>query len=381
MENAFLECDYAQIWQPPLTLGTSVLIARKIIHIDADCFYAAIEMRDDPSLRNIPFAVGGSPDGRGVLTTCNYPARAFGVRSAMPTAQALRLCPQLIVGPVNMAKYRDVSRQMHSIFERFTSLIEPLSLDEAYLDVSESDHCDGSATLIAESIRAAIHNELGITVSAGVSCNKFIAKVASDWNKPDGIKVVPPENVDSFAAALPVKRIPGVGSVTAEKLERLGLKTCSDIRKADLRDLVRRFGSFGANLHERAYGRDDRPVNPSRDRKSISVEQTYAEDLMNGAPCFDKLNELLVDLLNRIERASARDAIQKAFIKIKFNDFSSTTVEKVGTTARISDYRELLAEGLARKPLPVRLLGIGVRIEPRAYEQLKLQIWHTDNSN
>lgn len=359
---------------PPQTPGISPLSARKIIHIDADCFYAAIEMRDDPSLRSIPFAVGGSPDGRGVLTTCNYLARAFGVRSAMPTAQALRLCPQLVVGPVNMTKYRDVSRQMHSIFERFTSLIEPLSLDEAYLDVSESDHCDGSATLIAESIRTAIHNELGITVSAGVSSNKFIAKVASDWNKPDGIKVVPPEDVDSFAAALAVKRIPGVGSVTAKKLERLGLKTCSDIRKTDLHDLVRRFGSFGANLYERAYGRDDRPVNPSRDRKSISVEQTYADDLMNGAPCFEKLNELLIDLLNRIERANARDAIQKAFIKIKFNDFSSTTVEKAGTTARISDYRELLAEGLARKPLPVRLLGIGVRIEPRAYEQLKLQI-------
>lgn len=349
--------------------------ARKIIHIDADCFYAAIEMRDDPSLRAVPFAVGGSPDGRGVLTTCNYPARAFGVRSAMPTAQALRLCPQLIVGPVNMAKYRDVSQQMRRIFERFTHLIEPLSLDEAYLDVSDSDHCGGSATLIAESIRAAIYDELGITVSAGVSSNKFIAKVASDWNKPNGIKVVPPDDVDSFAAALPVKRIPGVGSVTAEKLDRLGLKTCNDIRNTQLRDLVRRFGSFGASLHERAYGRDDRPVNPSRDRKSISVEQTYAEDLINGEPCFEKLSQLLVDLLNRIERAKARDAIEKAFVKVKFNDFTSTTVEKVGTTARISDYRELLTEGLARKPLPVRLLGIGVRIESRAFEQLKLKMY------
>ena len=350
------------------------LNTRKIIHIDADCFYAAIEMRDDPSLTNIPFAVGGSPSGRGVLTTCNYPARAFGVRSAMPTAQALRLCPQLKVGPVNMMKYREASKEMRRIFEKFTDLIEPLSLDEAYLDVSQSDLYQGSATHMAQTIRADIREKLGITVSAGVSSNKFIAKVASDWNKPDGLKVVTPEEIDLFSAALPVKLIPGVGKVTAHKLERLGFQTCADLREADRNKLVRRFGSFGATLVERAWGRDDRAVNPARNRKSISVENTYAEDLENGQACFEELSDLLVDLMLRIDKANAKNVVQKAFVKIKFNDFSSTTVEKAGTTARISDYRELLAEGLARKPLPVRLLGIGVRIETAGAEQLELHI-------
>jgi len=352
----------------------SSLSTRKIIHIDADCFYAAIEMRDDPRLRTIPFAVGGSPSGRGVLTTCNYPARAYGIHSAMPTAHALRLCPQLTVGPVNMAKYRAASQQMRAIFEQFTDLIEPLSLDEAYLDVTSSDHCQGSATQIAEAIRAKISAGIGITVSAGVSSNKFIAKVASDWNKPDGIMVVPPDNIDSFSATLSVKHIPGVGTVTAKKLERLGLKTCAQLRETPVSELIRRFGSQGVTLRERAFGRDDRAVNPTRDRKSISVEQTYGADLTNGDACFEKLTDLLVDLLLRIDKAGAKECIQKAFVKVKFTDFSSTTVEKAGTTARISDYRELLAEGLRRKDLPVRLLGIGVRIQHSGSEQLKLQM-------
>lgn len=350
---------------------------RKIIHIDADCFYAAVEMRDNPALRDIPLAVGGSAARRGVLTTCNYNARSYGVRSAMPTAHALRLCPDLTVIPPDFVKYRTVSGQMRLIFEQHTEIIEPLSLDEAYLDVSDSEHLDGSATRIAEAIRAQVRDEIGITVSAGVSCNKFIAKVASDWRKPDGLTVVTPEQVDDFTAVLPVKLIPGVGRVTAEKLERLGLKTCADIRATDPRELQRRLGSFGITLFERAFGRDDRPVNPDRVRKSISVEQTYSKDLTNGPPCLERLSELMVDLLKRIERAGAEDHIQKAFVKIKFNDFSSTTVEKVGTTARISDYRDLLQTGLSRKTLPVRLLGIGVRLLPDTDcrgEQLTLPI-------
>ncbi len=340
-------------------------MSKKIIHIDADCFYAAIEMRDDPSLSGVPFAVGGRSDRRGVLTTCNYPARSYGVRSAMPTSQALRLCPQLIVRPPNFEKYRAASRQMHEVFERYTDQIEPLSLDEAFLDVTDSHHCDGSATRIAEAIRAAILREIGITVSAGISVNKFIAKVASDWDKPDGLTVVEPEQVDQFAAELPVKLIPGVGKVTCEKLHRLGFKYCADIRSADPGDIHRRFGSFGHTLIERAFGRDDRPVNPDRLRKSISVEHTYADDVPNGDPCLAKLSELMVDLNGRIEAANAGAIIQKAFVKVKFNDFSTTTVEKAGTTARISDYRALLQEGLSRKQLPIRLLGIGVRLLPQ----------------
>ena len=334
-------------------------------------------MRDNPELRDRPFAVGGTPAGRGVLTTCNYPARAFGVRSAMPTAQALRLCPELLVAPVDIAKYRAVSVQMHEIFDGFTDLIEPLSLDEAFLDVTDTDLLQGSASLIANAIRSAVREELGITVSAGVSVNKFVAKVASDWHKPDGMKVVTPEEVDVFVAALPVKAIPGVGPVTADKLHRMGLRSCGDLRAADPLMLKRRFGSFGQTLVERAHGRDDRAVNPSRVRKSISVEHTYSSDLGNGAPCLAKLPGLLEELAQRIERSRISDRVQKAYVKIKFNDFSTTTVERVGTLATLADYQLLMEDGLARKALPVRLLGIGVRLKPDRtgeFEQLPLRM-------
>lgn len=350
---------------------------RKIIHIDADCFYAAVEMRDKPELRHVPLAVGGSESGRGVLTTCNYPARAYGVRSAMPAGQARRLCPELVILPVDMARYREVSRAMRQIFERYTDIIEPLSLDEAYLDVSDADIHSGSATHIASAIRRTVSDELGITVSAGVSINKFVAKVASDWDKPDGLTVIPPADVDSFVAELKIERIPGVGKVTAEKLHRQGIRHCADIRAMSPLELQRKLGSFGLVLYERAFGRDDRAVNPDRVRKSISVEHTYASDVMNGPACFERLSDLLADLLPRIEKANAHSAIQKAFVKIRFNDFSTTTVEKAGTTARISDYRALLKDGLERKSLPVRLLGIGVRLLPSAsgeVEQLRLLI-------
>ena len=337
-------------------------MSRKIIHLDADCFYAAIEMRDAPALRGIPLAVGGSAERRGVLTTCNYEARAFGVRSAMPTAQAMRLCPQLTVVAPQMSKYREASKAMRAIFAEFTEVIEPLSLDEAYLDVSEVSDGDLTATRIAKIIRQRIREELEITVSAGVSVNKFIAKVASDWQKPDGLTVVPPDEVDAFVAALPVKKIPGVGSVTAEKMHRYGLRTCADVREWSLLDLRRRFGKFGVVLHERARGRDDRPVQPSRLRKSISVERTFVEDVSGPAEWAPIIERLYVNLMERIEAAKAWDGITKAFVKLKFNDFTTTTVERVGTKAVEADYHDLLVEGWERKARPVRLIGLGVRL-------------------
>ncbi len=337
-------------------------MSRKIIHLDADCFYAAIEMRDAPALRGIPLAVGGSAERRGVLTTCNYEARAFGVRSAMPTAQAMRLCPQLTVVAPQMSKYREASKAMRAIFAEFTQVIEPLSLDEAYLDVSEVSDGDLTATRIAKIIRQRIREELEITVSAGVSVNKFIAKVASDWQKPDGLTVVPPDEVDAFVAALPVKKIPGVGSVTAEKMHRYGLRTCADVREWSLLDLRRRFGKFGVVLHERARGRDDRPVQPSRLRKSISVERTFVEDVSGPAEWAPIIERLYVNLMERIEAAKAWDGITKAFVKLKFNDFTTTTVERVGTKAVEADYQDLLVEGWERKARPVRLIGLGVRL-------------------
>ena len=351
------------IWS--LIVGFSLYpltMPRKIIHIDADCFYAAIEMRDHPELRGIPMAVGGTAERRGVLTTCNYDARAYGVRSAMPTALAMRLCPQLTVVPPQMHKYREASKVMRGIFANFTEIIEPLSLDEAYLDVSEISDKELTATRIAKAIRQQICEELDITVSAGVSVNKFIAKVASDWMKPDGLTVVPPDEVDAFVAALSVKKIPGVGTVTAEKMYRYGLRTCADVRKWSLHDLRRRFGKFGVVLHERARGRDERPVQPSRVRKSISVERTLVEDVSGPAEWAPIIERLYINLVERIEAAKAWHGIDKAFVKLKFNDFTTTTVVRVGTKAVEADYQDLLAEGWGRKSKPVRLIGLGVRL-------------------
>lgn len=334
---------------------------RKIIHCDCDCFYASVEMRDDPTLRGRPLAVGGRAETRGVIATCNYEARAFGVHSAMPTARALQLCPQLILLPPDFERYREASRRILAIYRDYTALVEPLSLDEAYLDVTGVDRCRGSASLMAQEIRDRIRAEVGITASAGIAPNKFIAKVASDWNKPDGQFVVRPQDVDSFVAALPVKKIFGVGKVTAGKLNRLGVNTCGDLRAWNVADLAREFGSFGASLHRLCRGIDERPVQPDRVRKSLSVETTYTPDLLDLEACRAALGALLEDFHRRFERARDRPPMHKAFVKVRFADFSRTTAECVSTAPDETVWMALLAEAHARKPLPVRLLGVGVR--------------------
>jgi DNA polymerase-4 len=336
---------------------------RKIIHLDMDCFYAAVEERENPALRNIPIAVGGTPDGRGVLCTANYPARKFGVRSAMPAGKALRLCPHLRILPVRLALYREASAAIFSILQEYTEIIQPLSLDEAFLDVTQSDACHGSATLIARELKYRIRKEIGLIASAGVAPNKFIAKIASDWQKPDGLFVVPPEQVDEFVRALPVEKIWGVGKVTAEKLHRLGYRTCGDLRKASLPDLTRNFGSFGASLLEFSFGRDDRPVTVDGHRKSLSVENTFPEDLTHHE-CPAQVCELRKKMLSRLERFLERKpdhAVKGISIKVKFSDFRSTTVDTIGTDLSEDNYLKLLQEGLNRSELPVRLLGCGVR--------------------
>lgn len=237
---------------------------RKIIHVDMDCFYAAIEMRDNPTLKEIPIAVGGNASRRGVICTANYPARRFGVRSAMSTATALKLCPHLKVLPGRMALYKETSAKIRQIFARYTDLIEPLSLDEAYLDVSDSKHCHGSATLIAQQIRQQIFAELNLTASAGIAPIKFLAKIASDLNKPNGQYVITPEQMDDFILKLPLNKIPGVGKVTFARLQEMGLETCADVRGTDVISLVRNLGKFGQSLWERSHGIDERLINPER---------------------------------------------------------------------------------------------------------------------
>ena len=346
---------------------------RKIIHCDCDCFYASVEMRDNPALRGVPLAVGGRPDQRGVIATCNYEARRFGIHSAMATAKALKLCPGLVVLPPAMDKYRAASRQILAIYRDYTDLVEPLSLDEAYLDVSASTRCKGSATLIAQEIRQRIFETVGITASAGVAPNKFVAKIASDWNKPDGLHLVRPDEVDAFVAALPVKKLFGVGTVTAAKLNSLGAETCGDLRGWALVDLQRHFGRFGSRLHDLCRGIDERPVSSSHERKSVSVEETYTPDVPDLPACLALLPELFDSLLARIRRAGAEPAIHKLFVKIRFADFRTTTVECVGSAPAIGQYARLLETGHARLGLPVRLLGVGVRLaEAESTEQLEL---------
>ena len=331
-------------------------------------------MRDDASLRGRPLAVGGRAETRGVIATCNYEARAFGLHSAMPTARALQLCPQLILLPPDFERYREASRTILAIYRDYTPLVEPLSLDEAYLDVTGVDRCRGSASLMAQEIRARIRDEVGITASAGIAPNKFIAKVASDWNKPDGQFVVRPQDVDAFVAALPVKKIFGVGKVTAAKLNRMGVHTCGDLRAWSVADLAREFGSFGASLHRLCRGIDERAVQPHRVRKSLSVETTYTPDLHDLDACRAAVRALLADFHRRFERARDRPPVHKAFVKVRFADFSRTTAECISNAPDEALWLRLLAEAHGRKPLPVRLLGVGVRFAEDEGEAAPAQI-------
>lgn len=336
---------------------------RKIIHCDCDCFYAAIEMRDNPALAGLPVAVGGRPETRGVIATCNYPARTFGVHSAMSSARALRLCPQLVLLPPDFPRYRAASRQILAIYREYTPLVEPLSLDEAYLDVSGLAHCKGSATLMAQEIRARIRAEVGITASAGIAPNKFLAKVASDWNKPDGQFVIRPQEVDAFTAALPVSKIFGVGRVTAAKLRAQGVETCGQLRDWPEERLQREFGRFGARLFALCRGMDSRPVQPNRIRKSLSVETTYAHDLPDLAACQQALPALLEEFLRRFARHQddARP-VHQAVVKIKFADFTQTTIQcRASAPLELAVWQRLLASGYARHGGAVRLLGLGVQ--------------------
>jgi len=294
---------------------------QKIIHIDMDCFYAAVEMRDQPELRGIPIAVGGTTR-RGVLTTCNYEARAFGVRSAMPNFKALQLCPQLKIVKPRFDRYREESRAIRSIFRRYTERIEPLSLDEAYLDVS---HRTEHATRLAREIRRVIREERDLPASAGIAPNKMLAKVASDWRKPDGQFTIPPDQVDAFVAELPIRKIPGVGPKTQERLESQGILTCSDLQLRDLAELTRNFGKFGLELYERCRGIDTRAVETDRPRKSCSVERTFRENIPDLPGLTAILPELLEALAGDLEALCAPAPIRKVFVKLKFDYFENTT--------------------------------------------------------
>lgn len=340
---------------------------RKIIHVDMDCFYAAVEMRDNPDYRGRPLAVGGHEKQRGVLSTCNYEARKFGVRSAMPTAQAIKLCPSLLVVPGRMQVYVQVSRHIREIFSRYTELIEPLSLDEAYLDVSDSTQCHGSATLIAQAIRRDIWQELQLTASAGVAPIKFLAKVASDMNKPNGQFVIPPEKVQEVVDKLPLEKIPGVGKVSLEKLHQAGFYRCEDIKNSDYRELLRHFGRLGGSLWKRSHGIDEREVVVERERKSVGVERTFSQNISSYQECWQVIEEKLYpELEKRLQKANPDKAIIKQGIKMKFADFQLTTIEHVHSELDLAYFRQLLQDVLQRqKGREIRLLGLSVMLKPQ----------------
>ncbi|NJM36846.1 MAG: DNA polymerase IV [Akkermansiaceae bacterium] len=333
-----------------------------------DCFYAAVEERENPSLRGKPVGVAGS-DRRGVLTTANYEARKYGCRSAMPVFKALELCPHLVLVPIQFDLYQAVSSQIRAIFGRFTELIEPLSLDEAYLDVS---YLKSGGAVIAREIRAQIFEETGLTASAGISSNKLIAKIASDWHKPNGQKEITEEEIPAFISALPVGRLWGVGKKMREKLSSMGVETCGDLQAFDQIELVKRFGKWGIELWSLSRGIDDRPVTAHRIRKSVSSETTFSENIQDVADLVPPMRKMIKELVEDIGRSHAERVIRSLVVKLKFADFERTTAERAGHIIEPAIFEELLVDAWKRgNQRSVRLLGVGVRfLDPQKNQQL-----------
>ncbi|WP_286235036.1 DNA polymerase IV [Thalassotalea sediminis] len=348
---------------------------RKIIHIDMDAFYVSVEMRDNPELAGKPVAVGGPGSSRGVLSTCNYIAREFGVRSAMASSMALRKCPNLLIVPSRMDVYRSVSEHLHGIFRRYTDIIEPLSLDEAYLDVSNCTACSGSATLIARDIRKAIQKELNLTASAGIAPLKFLAKIASDLDKPNGQYVILPENVIPFIEQMPLNKIPGVGKVTYQKLQQCGLHIGRDIRASSQSALVKTFGKLGASLWQKCQGIDNRAVEVTRVRKSVGVEHTFARDITEVEELKAYMvSQLLPKLIKRSSRYIEERGISKIGVKIKFSDFQQTTKEMQLEGIEPRAFNLLLEEAIQRgHGKSVRLLGVHVGLNSKKSDEVHQQ--------
>jgi DNA polymerase IV len=348
---------------------------RKIIHVDMDAFYASVEQRDDPSLKGRPVAVGGGH--RGVVMAASYEARKYGVRSAMPSVTARRRCPDLIFVKTRFDVYRAVSQQIRAIFLDYTDLVEPLSLDEAYLDVTADRHGLGTARAVAEDIRRRIRDETGLTASAGVSYCKFIAKIASDHRKPDGLCVITPERGAEFVASLPVARFHGVGPVTAQKMERLGILTGSDLREWSLPALEAQFGSSGQWYWRICRGIDEREVKPDRPYKSVSAERTFDEDLRDPERLAGELERIAGYAWDRVERAEV--AGRTVTLKVKFGDFTLITRSK-SFTVTVPDLPAFTAAGqtllAALHPLPkgIRLLGLGLHNLCESTESEPLQL-------
>ncbi len=338
--------------------------ARAVIHLDMDAFFASVEMLDNPALRGRPVIVGGAGN-RGVVSAASYEARNFGVHSAMPVAAAARRCPAGVFLPVRMARYKEISNRIFAVFDRFTPLVEPLSIDEAFLDVTGSTGLFGNAEEIAGRIRAMITEEIGLTVSAGVASNKLIAKIASDFDKPDGLTVVPAGKEKEFLAPLPIAKLWGVGKATRQALVMLSVRTIGDLRRLPLELLERKFGKHGRHLFYAARGEDDRPVEPGRQMKSVAHEETFADDLVNPAVIRKELLALANKTAARLRRYGV--AGRTITLKIKYHDFVQRTRSKT-MAAATDDSREIyriaikLLEKTEAGVKPLRLLGVSLSL-------------------
>ena len=338
------------------------MTVRKIIHIDMDAFYASVEQHDNPELKGKPVAVGGSRE-RGVVAAASYEARKFGVRSAMPSTRAYHLCPKIVFVKPRFERYKEVSRQIHVIFHEYTDLIEPLSLDEAYLDVTHNKKGMPSATLIAKDIRREIIKRTGLTASAGISINKFIAKVASDYNKPDGITLVGPEKVEQFIDQLSIGRFFGVGKVTAKKMLALGIQTGKDLRKWSKEALTEHFGKAGGFYYDIVRGNDKRIVNPNRERKSLGAENTFNYDLKEMVDIKLAIESIAQTVYKRLEKTNKYG--KTLTVKIKFSEFSQITrsvsiPDEIRSLDKILELTFSLLDQIVWDDYPegIRLLGV-----------------------
>lgn len=357
-------------------------LQRKIIHVDMDAFYASVEQRDNPQYQGKPLVVGGSPEKRGAVAAASYEARQFGIHSAMPSRTAIQRCPHLIFAPPRFEVYREISEQIRSIFLSYTDLVEPLALDEAYLDVTVNSKGTHSATMIAREIKQAILQQTQLTASAGVSFNKFLAKIASGMNKPDGLTVIQPNEAEPFIEALPIESFYGVGRATTTKMQELGIRTGADLKQHSERKLAHHFGKVGLFYYQIARGIDERPVNPNRIRKSIGAETSFDPDLEGRAIIEQKLEAIAQDVQQRIERNSAKG--RTITLKVKFADYRQITRSRTmlgyveGQDQILAISLELLTsidlEAQAVRLLGITLSNLDTEEDKLSYRQMELDL-------
>jgi DNA polymerase IV len=365
--------------------GEGMNIHRKVIHVDMDAFYASVEQRDNPHYRGKPLVVGGSPEKRGAVAAASYEARKYGVHSAMPSRTAIQRCPHLIFVSPRFEVYREISEQIRAVFKRYTELVEPLSLDEAYLDVTINKAGISSATEIAKQIKASIHSETGLTASAGISINKFLAKTASGINKPDGLTLILPDAAEAFVEVLAIERFYGIGPATTEKMHELGIRTGSDLKQWTEGDLVKQFGKVGRFYYQIARGIDERPVNPNRIRKSLGAETSYEPDLEDREEIQKALEAIAREVHRRLERHGTRG--RTLTLKVKLADYrqmtrSRTLLDFIASETEILALSQELLKGIALQKEKVRLLGITLsnldtESNKASYEQLVLELGHS----